>query len=80
MTISLEKILATRARVVFPYRINFSEILYDNFPLMEEWCIENCSGLWRNHHTYALYWQFDNEQDAMMFMLRWGSAEGNKLK
>ena len=47
---------------------------------MEDWCRENCSGIWRNHTIHALYWQFEQERDAMMFMLRWGSAEGNKLK
>ena len=80
MTISLKQILATRARAVFPYRINFDKILYGNVSLMEDWCRENCSGLWRNHTIHALYWQFDDERDATMFMLRWGSAEGNRLK
>ena len=80
MTISLKQILATRARAVFPYRINFDKILYGNVSLMEDWCRENCAGLWRNHTIHALYWQFADERDATMFMLRWGSAEGNRLK
>ena len=47
---------------------------------MKWWCEENCQGLWRSETIHALYWQFEQERDAMLFMLRWGSAEGNKLK
>lgn len=47
---------------------------------MEDWCGENCKGLWRSHSTYAIYWQFEEEKDAIMFMLRWGGASGNELK
>jgi hypothetical protein len=47
---------------------------------MKEWCEEKCEGLWRCESFHALYFQFEQERDATMFMLRWGSAEGNKLK
>jgi len=40
----------------------------------------NCEGIWRQETHYALYWQFEQERDAMLFMLRWGSAEGNSVK
>jgi hypothetical protein len=79
-TTSLNSILATRARASFPYRINFNTILYGNISIMEDWCREHCQGLWRNHNVHALYFQFEDEKDATMFMLRWGSAEGNRLK
>jgi hypothetical protein len=47
---------------------------------MRAWCDEKCSGLWRCESHHALYFQFEESQDATMFMLRWGGAEGNKLK
>jgi hypothetical protein len=72
--------LATRARAVFPYRINFERIGYETLPKMKEWCKANCKGLWRNEQVHAIYFQFENDYDAMMFMLKWGSAKGNELK
>ncbi len=77
---SVNEILATRARATFSYRINFDNIRQGNVNPMNEWCETNCQGLWRSETYHALYWQFDNERDATMFMLRWGQAEGNRLK
>ena len=77
---SVNEILATRARATFSYRINFDKLGYDNLPKMKAWCEEKCQGLWRSEQYYAIYWQFELEKDATMFMLRWGTAEGNKLK
>lgn len=77
---SLSQILASRARATFRYRINFESIGYTNLTTMEQWCEENCKGLWRSHNTHALYFQFDDDYDATMFMLRWGGASGNTVK
>jgi hypothetical protein len=77
---TLNEILATRARAMFPYRINFATVGYQVFPKMEGWCENNCKGLWRCEKFHALYFQFENDHDATMFMLRWGSAEGNKIR
>ena len=77
---SVNEVLATRARATFSYRINFDKVGYDNVYKMKAWCELNCKGLWRAETYYAIYWQFEQEQDATMFMLRWGTAEGNKLK
>lgn len=77
---SVNEILATRARATFSYRINFLSIMVGNIDKMKAWCELNCNGLWRAETHYALYFQFEQERDATMFMLRWGSAEGNKLK
>lgn len=74
------EILATRARAVFPYRINFETIDYHHLAKMKQWCKDNCKGIWRAEHFHALYFQFSDDYDAMMFMLRWGGAKGNKLK
>ena len=72
--------MASRARATFSHRINFQNVGYTTLPKMKEWCDENCTGLWRCESVHALYFQFEEERDATMFMLRWGSAEGNKLK
>jgi hypothetical protein len=77
---SVQEIMATRARATFSHRINFQTIGYDNLDQMREWCHRTCQGLWRCETHHALYWQFEEEQDATMFMLRWGGAEGNKIK
>jgi hypothetical protein len=79
-TPTLNSILATRARATFPYRINFNTVGYETLPRMKEWCESNCKGLWRNEQTHAIYFQFENDHDATMFMLKWGGAEGNQLK
>lgn len=76
----LRDIMATRARTTFGHRINFDTIGYESLDLMRSWCEDNCEGLWRLEHVHALYFQFENDRDAMLFMLRWGSAEGNRLK
>ena len=77
---TLNEILATRAREVFPYRINFQTIGYETLPEMKQWCETNCKGIWRNEQVHAIYFQFSDDYDATMFMLRWGSANGNKLR
>lgn len=77
---SLKEIMATRSRATFSHRINFDTIGYESLDPMREWCKNNCTGLWRLEHVHALYFQFEDERDAMMFMLRWGGAKGNKLK
>ena len=79
-TATVKEIMATRARAIFSHRINFQEVGYLTMPKMKEWCETNCTGLWDYHSTHALYFRFEKERDATMFMLRWGGAEGNKLK
>ena len=77
---TLNEILGTRSRAVFPYRINFDYIGYGLLPEMKQWCEDNCKSIWRCEHFHALYFQFENDYDATMFMLKWGTREGNKLK
>jgi hypothetical protein len=77
---TLNEILATRARAIFPHRVNFHTIGYKSLDDMRAWCENNCKGIWRLEHVHALYFQFSDDHDATMFMLRWGGAEGNKLK
>lgn len=77
---SIGEVLATRARAVFRYRINFQTVRLNSIEEMKTWCNDNCKSLWRCESIYALYFQFEDDHDATMFMLRWGSAEGNELK
>jgi hypothetical protein len=79
-TATINDIMATRSRAIFSHRINFQTVGYETLPEMKQWCEDNCIGLWRNEQVHAIYWQFENEKDAIMFMLRWGTSEGNKLK
>ena len=73
---SLNELLATRSRAVFPYRVNFNNITRNQIEEMATWCINNCKELWREEHYHALYFQFADERDAMMFMLKFG-GRGN---
>jgi hypothetical protein len=73
---SLNELLETRARAVFPYRVNFNQITVAQVEEMAVWCINNCKELWREEHYHALYFQFTDERDAMMFMLKFG-GRGN---
>ena len=77
---SLGQLLATRARATFPYRINFDKINYTTLPVMKQWCEDNCKSLWRCESYHALYFQFEDDHDATMFMLKWSGAEGNEIK
>jgi hypothetical protein len=78
--LDIKEVLRTRARSVYMYRINFQEVGFLTLNKMRQWCEDNCKGLWRAESVYALYWQFEDEHDATMFMLKWATAEGNKLK
>jgi hypothetical protein len=77
---TVQEVLATRARAIFPYRINFDKINYTTLPLMKQWCEDNCKSLWRCESYHALYFQFEDDYDATMFMLKWSGAEGNEIK
>ena len=77
---NVQDILATRARATYSHRINFANIQLGNVDKMNKWCEEYCQDLWRSETYHALYFQFAEERDSTMFMLRWGTADGNKLK
>ena len=69
---TLGELLATRARTVYPYRVNFNNISRNQIEEMSVWCINNCKEIWREEHYHALYFQFTDERDATMFMLKFG--------
>ena len=41
----LRTVISTRARTVYPYRINFESVGYEALPKMKEWCETNCKGI-----------------------------------
>lgn len=76
---SLQEIMSSRSRATFRYRVNFESISTENIRDMIQWCKENCKDLWRANNNYSSYFQFADDYDATMFMLRWGGASGNTL-
>jgi hypothetical protein len=77
---SLNEILATRSRAIFPHRVNFEQVGYETLKSMISWCEKSCKGIWRCEKVHAIYFQFSDDYDATMFMLKWGGAKGNILK
>jgi len=73
---TIQEILATRAKISFPYRVNFNNITFDQINEMSEWCTKHCKEIWREEHFFALYFQFTDERDAIMFMLKFGGSRG----
>ena len=70
---TLDDILATRVKMAWPYRIDFhpDSGVHTQWEPMKQWCEINCKGRWNVEGTHALYFQFDNDRDATMFMLKW---------
>lgn len=75
---TLNEILATRAKMTFKHRVNFSQFGYEDFHEAKAWCEANCKGVWHVESTHALYFQFDDDRDATMFMLKW-SGRGTMI-
>ena len=73
-TADIRKILATRARTKFAHRVDFKDLQQSRVDEMTQWCEKNCQGLWNSHNRFAHYFQFDNERDAMLFMLKYGQG------
>ena len=72
---TLNEILATRAKMSFPYRFNISSRKTVNEILdIEKWCKNNCKGVWRSNMVYNTYFQFELDNDALMFSLKWASV------
>lgn len=69
----LDAILATRVKQYYPHRVDFTpyNFPYDRLKEMTTWCNINCQGKWHSHTTHALYFQFEEDRDALMFTLKW---------
>lgn len=71
---SLDQLLATRAKVVWPHRINLDQPSANQRNAMYKWCEGNVKGMWRMSSEFADYFQFADERDAIMFMLKFGGS------
>jgi hypothetical protein len=71
---TLNDILATRVKMQFRHRVDFSKFGYEDFHKARQWCEENCCGVWHVESVHALYFQFDDDRDATMFMLKWSGC------
>ena len=58
--------LKTHYRVNFPFT-SFKQLL-DDKDERKAWCEEHCKD---KFYTYFNSWYFENEQDYLMFILRW---------
>lgn len=69
---TIDSILATRVKRYYPYRINFDskKIDWERMDAMTAWCRITCEGRWQSHTTYAQYFQFEIERDALLFSLK----------
>ena len=44
---------------------------YDQYSEMYDWLKENIEGYYKRHDTYCDSYEFELEEDAMVFKLRW---------
>ena len=53
-------------------RVDWKDSFNDTWPALHNWCIETIG---KEHYTWmgTVFW-FENERDALMFILRWGRA------
>ena len=79
-TADLDHILRTRVRATFRHRVDFERIDPRKIDEIKRWCETNCRDIWKFNYSYGdiggYYLQFDDDQDAMMFVLKWGSQGG----
>jgi len=48
------------------------EVTDDNFADHLEWCLDNCSGNFRDVRMHGIRtWFFESEKDAVLFSLKW---------
>ena len=69
---TLNQILSTRSRATFSRQINLSNGSGMPVDKINEWCTINCTGYWRHNYNHATFWQFAEENDAVLFTLKWG--------
>ena len=69
---TLDQVLASRVKIYFKHRVNFHKPDIVEFAKMQSWCDRNCKGRWNSNSHYAYYFQFEDEYDATMFMLKYG--------
>lgn len=72
---SLEQILATREKTLWPYSVLVEAAVNDS---AAAWCNDCCTGRWRSYvlsvspkENKQVKFQFSNEQDLVLFCLKW---------
>lgn len=64
--------MSTRARSVYRHQVTMgSYIDIGKVAEMDVWCSKNCQGKWHVNTAFVCYYQFEEEQDAIMFTLKW---------
>lgn len=73
---TLGQLLATRVKVTWPYRINLRVNSAAELDKMRDWCENHAKGKWRVSTEFIDYFQFQDDADAVMFMLKFGGSRG----
>ncbi len=71
---TLEEILATRVKQQWMYRVDINANTHE-LKEMSDWCQTKTTGKWRYNERIVDYFQFENDSDAMMFMLKFGGRK-----
>jgi hypothetical protein len=50
---------------------NWITYLIDHERKLNAWCKENCAGEWRRNHRDVGFYEFELEEDATLFALKW---------
>ena len=62
--------MSTKDKLIWKHSVTLGDEGHHVWPEMHDWCKEKF-GAGQYTWTGRLFW-FQNEQDAIMFMLRWG--------
>ena len=71
---TLESIIATRVKQAWQYRVDINATREERNKMVA-WCHSNVKGAWRSNEVFVDYFHFENDADAMMFMLKFGGSK-----
>jgi hypothetical protein len=66
---SLREILSTRSRE-FPHKVKLTNLEIDRKEI-NDWCMLNCIYLYKNYSYNPKSWEFSDDRDATLFILKW---------
>ena len=64
----------TRVKQHWMYRVDINASREERNKMIA-WCNSNVKGAWRNSEVFVDYFQFEEDADAMMFMLKFGGSK-----
>lgn len=74
----LTKTLATRMKTSWPHVVRYADrqLEDEEVDARNTWCGDRCNGVWQYRPYPGPYscWAFHDENDYMMFMLRWSGS------